>query len=622
MAFDEAFMDNRSEGNTVLEGEKESLNSSFLFLGLILFVGFLGVRLYQLQVFQGDEFRSLAEGNKLKVEYVLAPRGLIVDKYNKVIASNTPSFELVAASLRLKDDSLVDAKLAIITQSVSLDAQELKKLIADSQASGSDYFTLAVNLTKEQALFLISKQNELSGFSVQNNPIRDYKDPLVFAHLVGYTGKITKEELSDNQSKNYLFNDVIGKTNLEVQYESYLRGIAGRKQIEVDATGNFRKNLPEVPPLPGHNLKLNIDYDLQKTIYESMESVMKRTGSRKAVAVATDPATGKVLALVNFPSYDNNWFARGISQSEYSSLIQNSDHPLLNRAVAGTYPPGSMVKPMLAIGALTEGIVKPETKILDDGVIRIGSFTFYCYNRAGLGMMDLYSAIARSSDIYFYTIGGGSPTSAVKGMGPDKLAFWYRNFYLGQKLGIDLPGEKEGLVPDPDWKLKNRNEQWYLGNTYHFAIGQGDLLVTPLQANSWTATIANGGKIMRPYILDEVASINGEKLQTSSPQVLKENFLDQQWVDVVRTAMRQTVTEGSARSLASLNLPIAGKTGTAQFDGSNLSRTHAWFTSFAPFDNPQIALTVLVESGGEGSSVAVPISKEVYKWWESNRWNR
>lgn len=274
---------------------------------------------------------------------------------------------------------------------------------------------------------------------------------------------------------------------------------------------------------------------------------------------------------------------------------------------------------MLALAGLSEGLVRPDTKILDDGVIRVGSYTFYGYNRAGLGIMDVYSAIARSSDIYFYTLGGGRAGTKIEGLGPEKLADWYRKFYLGRKLGIDLPHEKTGLVPDPGWKKEAKNEPWYLGDTYHYAIGQGDLLVTPLQVNSWTATIANGGKIMQPYILDEVATNNSKTVYRNQPRVLQENIFDPAWIKVVQDGMRQTVTAGSAQSLKSLPIEVSGKTGTAQFDARDLNRTHAWFTSYSPSADPQLAVTILVESGGEGSSVAVPVAREVYGWWAANR---
>ena len=338
---------------------------------------------------------------------------------------------------------------------------------------------------------------------------------------------------------------------------------------------------------------------------------MGRGRAKKAAAVATNPKTGEVLALISLPSFDGNWFAQGISSSQYQSLLSDSNSPLLNRALSGTYPPGSTVKPMLAVAGLTEGVITPKTKILDDGVIRIGNFTFYGYDREGLGLMDVYSAIARSSDIFFYTLGGGSPKSQIAGLGPEKLAEWYRKFHLGKALGVDLPSEKDGLVPDPDWKQQAKKEQWYLGDTYHVSIGQGDLLVTPLQVNSWTSTIANGGKIMEPHILSE-----------KEPKVLAENFLDPQWIQVAADGMRQAVSTGSARLLSTLPIEVSGKTGTAQFDARNLYLTHAWFTSYAPSQDPRIALTILVESGGEGSSVAVPVAKQVYEWYAANRINR
>lgn len=623
LSFDEAYLDAQASEPSVLDNEKDSVNMRFL--ASILIIGFLALsgRIYLLQIVKGQEYRDLAEGNKLRIQYVLAPRGLILDSSGKVIAGNIPSFELVVDPSALPTDpSQLLKQVTEIAAITARDTGELFDLVGKMDRNVFGVKTLVQNLTKDQALTLMAKQDSLTAFAVQNNSIRDYKDPEVFSHLVGYTGKITADELTENEGKSYLLNDYIGKTGLEIHYEQDVRGIPGRKQIEIDASGNFKKNLPELPAKPGNNLKLNIDYDLQKVLYDSMLEVMGRGSAKKAAAVATNPKTGAVLAFISLPGFDNNLFARGISTSEYQALANDKNVPFLNRVVSGTYPPGSTVKPMLAIAALTEGTITTQTKILDDGVIRVGNFTFYGYDPKGLGYMDVYSAIAKSSDIFFYTVGGGNPKSLVEGLGPERLAQWYRKFGLGEKLGIDIPNEKTGLVPDPAWKEKTRGEQWYLGNTYHFAIGQGDLLVTPLQVNSWTATIANGGKIMEPYIVDEVEDLSGTVVRKNEPQIVKENFLDPQWVKVAQDGMRQTVTLGSARSLNGLPLEIAGKTGTAQFDAGNLARTHAWFTSYAPFSDPQIALTVLVESGGEGSSVAVPITKTVYEWWAANRYNK
>lgn len=620
LSFEESFMDSAVTDQEVLEDERYYPNLRLLGLILIASFAVLFTQIYSLQALKGEEFRNLAEGNKLRTNFMLAPRGLILDRTGKIIAGNAPSFELVANPWELPSDRpKLEASINEISGIIQRDPSEIQAALDNVKQDSLGFVSVAQNLTKEQALVLISKKDSLPGFAVENNPIRDYKDPLVFSHLIGYTGKITREELDAHADDNYLLNDNIGKTGLEVYYEQFLRGVPGRKQIEIDAAGNFKKTLPEVAAVPGNNLKLNIDYELQSVLYNALTSVLKRGSARKAAAVATEPQTGRVLAYVSLPGFDNNWFARGITTGQYQSLLNDPNIPLLNRVISGTYPPGSTVKPMLALAALSEGIVTPQTKILDEGVIRVGNFSYYGYDPKGLGLMDIYSAIARSSDIYFYTIGGGNAKTGFKGLGPEKLAEWYRKFNLGQTLGLDLPNEKVGLVPDPEWKLATRNEPWFLGNTYHYSIGQGDLLVTPLQVNSWTATIANGGRIMRPFILDEVASLDGSVIVKKQPEALKENFLDPQWVRVVQDGMRQAVTVGSARSLNSLPISVSGKTGTAQFDAKNLSRTHAWFTSYAPSEDPKIALTVLVESGGEGSSVAVPVARQVYEWWAENR---
>lgn len=624
LSFDEVLFDSRVDEPESAGSERESINYRILVLLVFIALAALLGRIYFLQGIKGDDYRAIAEGNKLKNDYILAPRGLITDKTGKIIAGNMPSFELVVIPNELpEDEGDLNFKLATIAELTGADLNELKTHVAALDRKSPSATSLVQNIPKDSALVFISRKDEFHGFAVQNNPIRDYKDPLMFSHLLGYTGKLTAEELDEHQNDNYLRNDYIGKSGLELQYENYLRGVPGSNQTEINAQGDFNKDLPAIPAVPGDNLKLNIDYDLQKVAYDAMQKALDKSGSKKGVVIATNPQTGQVLTYLSFPGFDGNMFARGIKTNEYASLLNDPSTPLLNRVISGTYPPGSTVKPLLGIAALTEGIVTPETKILDDGVIRIGSYTFYGYERGGLGVMDIYSAIARSSDIYFYSVGGGNAKSVVKdGLGPDKLAEWYRKFGLGSILGIDLPNEKPGLVPDPEWKERVKNEPWYLGNTYHLSIGQGDLLVTPLQLNNITATIANGGKLMQPYLVDEITTVDGKQVVKNQPKVLAENFLDPKEVKIVQDAMRQTVTIGSGRSMASIPIEIAGKTGTAQYDARDLTRTHAWWTSFAPASNPQIALTVLVEGGGEGNAVAAPVAKEIYTWWAANRYNK
>lgn len=623
LSFDEAFLGLEMEDAEVMEEEREQVN--YRALGIVIFVciSILLIRILFLQGVRGSEFRALAEGNKLRTQFILAPRGLLLDRYNKTIASNMPSFELVAITADFPKDKVeFDGRLTQIAAILGTDTEALSNVVQLLTPDSYSAQTLVQNITKEQALILIAKQHDLKGFVVQDNPIRDYKDSPAFAHLTGYTGKVTADELKEYSKDNYILNDYIGKTGIEVQYEKYLRGNLGKKQAEVDAGGSYKKTLAEVPAIPGNNVKLNIDYDLQKVIYDSMINMMNKTHTKKGAAVATNPKTGEILALVSLPSFDTNLFARGIKNHEYSALISDDNNPLLNRAVSGTYPPGSTIKPVMATAALSEGVVTTETKILDNGVIRVGAFTFYGYERGGLGLMDIYSAIARSSDIYFYTVGGGNQATGFNGLGPEKIASWFHKFGLGNTLGIDLPNEKSGLVPDPEWKERVKKEQWYLGNTYHMSIGQGDVLTTPLQVNSWTATIANGGKLMQPYILGEITDSRGHVLEKGESKVLAENVADPNVLKIIQEGMRQTVTIGSGRGLLDVGVEVAGKTGTAQFDARDLNRTHAWWTSYAPFNDPQIAFTVIMEGAGEGHAAAVPIAKDVYTWWAQNRYNK
>lgn len=623
LSFDEILADVGIEEPEQMESDRFSIN--YRLLGLVLVISFLALlgRVYYLQAVVGEDYRIIAEGNKLRNQYILAPRGLILDKFGKIIVSNTPSFELVAIPNELPEEvGDVNYKLAAIADLTGASLDDLRAEIEKLDRKSPHPYTLVQNIAKDPALILISRKDEFKGFAVQDNPIRDYKDSQVFAHTVGYTGKITEDELTASD-QSYLRNDYIGKSGLELQYEQNLKGIPGRNQTEIDAQGDFSKDLPELPAQPGNNLKLNIDYDLQKVLYDSAMKMMEKTKTRSGAIIATNPQTGQVLSLLSLPGYDSNLFARGIKSQEYSELLNDRAIPLLNRVTSGTYPPGSTIKPLLAIAALKEGIVTPQTKIMDDGVIRVGSYTFYGYRRDGLGLMDIYTAISKSSNIYFYTVGGGNANSPVKeGLGPNRLAEWYRKFNLGSLLGIDLPNEKAGLVPDPEWNQRVKNEPWYLGNTYHFSIGQGGLAATPLQINNAIATIANGGKLMQPYLVDEVVDQDGRVVQKNNPKTINENFLDAEYVKIVQNAMRLTVTEGSGRSLNTIPVPIAGKTGTAQFDARDLALTHAWFTSYAPFENPQITLTILMEGAGEGSSVAVPIAKEAYEWWAQNRYNK
>ncbi len=393
--------------------------------------------------------------------------------------------------------------------------------------------------------------------------------------------------------------------------------------MEVDASGRPIKVLGNIEPEPGQVVQVNINQGLQQALYNSFT---KNSTKIKGAAVALNPKTGEVLALLSLPGYDDNLFAKGISQAEYQTLITDPELPLFNRSISGTYPPGSTSKIMGAVAALQEGVVKEDTVIVDRGALVVPnqynpgqSYRFNGWKLSGLGPMTVRSAIAESSDIYFYTTAGGQPSTGINGLGAEKLAEYYRKFGLGHVLGIDLQGEKSGLVPDPNWKAGYFKSdpvlaKWYLGDTYHIGIGQGDMLVTPLQVAEWTAVVANNGTGYVPRLLKQVTDQAGKVVLKSEPKVLLNNIASPQTIKIVQEGMRQTVTSGTARSLNTLPVTSAGKTGTSQFDGSDPTRTHGWFTVYAPYEDPQIVITVLVEAGGEGNAVAAPIAKDALAW--------
>ena len=344
-----------------------------------------------------------------------------------------------------------------------------------------------------------------------------------------------------------------------------------------------------------------------------MSAYLEKSGTETASAIAIDPRNGGVLAMVSLPGYDNNLFAKGIAREDYKKIIEDKNLPLFNRSVSGEYPPGSTLKPAVAAAALAEGTVTPETTVLDNqGAIFVGSWRFGDWKVHG--MVNMKKAIAESCDVYFYALGGGYGN--IPGLGMDRMKKYEKLFGFGEVSGIDLPGEKSGLIPDENWKKEKIGEKWYIGDSYHSAIGQGFITATPLQLANYTAALANGGTLFSPKIVSKIKKSNGEE-KIIRPEIIRKNFISPDILKIVREGMRETVLSGSAKSLNALPIEVAGKTGTAQFGTDN--KTHGWFISFAPFENPEIAMVVLAEGGGEGSSSGVPVTKDVFEWYFKNK---
>lgn len=573
---------------------------------MILILG----RVFYLDVIRGQYFSEVSRENRIRSVIEKAPRGNIFDKFGNSLARNVPSIDAVLVPYYLPKDAAKRKKTASLAAKIlDMDQGNVEVMIESQDRESLDAFLLKENITQEQALIISEKEKDLPGIMLDKTAIRSYESSSIFSHIIGYDGKITREELEKN--KDYLMTDYIGKTGLEKSYEKELKGEYGALQVEVDSLGKVKRSLGVINPKPGNDLILNVDEELQKKLYDSLSSVLENSGTKTAAAVAINPQTGGILALVSLPSYDNNLFARGITDEEYSEIVKNKNLPLFNRVVSGEYPPGSTLKMAVASAALSEGTITPSTIINGlGGRLSIGNFSFGDWKAHGPS--DVRRAIAESNDIFFYTVGGGYGN--IEGLGMSRMKKYENLFGFGDPLGIDLPGESGGLIPDEQWKLDKIGEKWYIGDSYHSAIGQGFVTATPLQLANYVATIANGGTLYSPRIVNQIKNADGEE-KIISAEIIRSNFISKDVMKVVREGMRQTVESGTAQTLKDLPVAAAGKTGTAQFGTED--KTHAWFVSFAPYDNPTIAMTVLVEGGGEGHSSAVPVTKEVYQWYFS-----
>lgn len=546
-----------------------------LMLGFVVAVLIISGRLFHLQVVNGQELREQSDNNRIYIRRVPAARGLIYDRHGEALVANQPVYRL------LTDD----------TGRLQLDP----KII-----------------TRELALQIEATQ---SGRVIQSIG-RYYPFTESLAHLIGYVAEADQRDLASTQIS---IGEMTGKAGLEGTLNSTLIGQAGSELIEVDVRGRLLRQVGQAEPQPGNSVYLHIDAQLQTKAYELLEGY---TGS----VVVSQPKTGAILALVSRPSYDPNLFGYdprvlGIETEqnrnrELSKLLGDTTQPMLFRAIAGTYPPGSVYKVVPSIAALEEGVVTEGTEIEDTGRIVIDNFQFrnWFFTQYGRtdGMVDLSLALQRSNDVYYYRIG--------EKLGVDNLAKWSRLFGLGQVTGLGLPGESAGLVPDRLWKERTKNERWYLGNTYHMSIGQGDLLTTPLQANQMMGVIANEGRLCKPLLIKSLGETEQKQAECQEVGILPEHIQSVKAGLVAACLPGGTGSPFFDYSLHKLNPRfsddelVACKTGTAQYiNPDNL--THAWFSIFAPVNNPEIMITVMLEGAGEGSQQAAPVAKELLDFW-------
>src|SRR6185503_2547344 len=607
----------------------------FIAMGLAILVVFttLTVRLYDLQITNGAHYRSLSEQHRVLRLPVTAERGRITDRNGYVLARNIPGFAVTVLPVDVTraQQPLLASKLGAI---VGRDPEELMTLI-DNQRIRNPYEPVKVSgkpVGRDIALVLSERPELFPGVRVEAESIRSYIDATLYAPVLGYVGAITEDELNDLKDQGYLPTDIIGRTGLELEYENYLRGQYGWREIERDAAQREIKTLAYSPPTVGNNVVLTIDDKLQKLLDAELRKGVDEDRFTQAVGIAMNPQNGEILAMVSIPGYDNNWFVQGITPDQMASLNADDRHPLVNKAVGDIYPPGSTFKMVTGLSALTAGTATRNTIVnVSSTVMTVSGFNFYDWRAHGT--LDFLNAFAHSSDIYFYTLAGGGPMGpGVVGAGPDNIAKYARMLGFGQRTGIDLPGEVRGIMPDPAWKLATFDEAWTIGNTYHEAIGQGFVAVTPLQLLNAYASVANGGTVYTPHLLKEVRDAAGTLVGTyqapqGSPRKLE---MKQEDLRLIRETARRVVTIGHAY-MPNLKLPIAGKTGTAEFGassgkdsaGRNRLGFHNWFVSFVPQqDNTdptaQIAMVIFTYDSSRALcdsciNPAVTLTQKIYE---------
>jgi len=569
-------------------------------------------RFWYLQVKEHAYYDELSQNNATRLIKAVAPRGLIHDRLGIKIAENRPGFDLYIVPEDVKDWPRTKQMLASL---IDIDEETINERLEKSKKRPPfQAVKLREDLSWDETVRVESSKFEMPGIMLDVAPKRSYVFGEATAHLLGYLGEVNEKEIKERESEEYSYSpgDLIGKYGLEKYYETELRGVDGGKELEVDALGRKTRVVNWIPPYPGNNMKLTIDIRTQVAAWIALKD-------KVGAAVAMDPKTGKVLAMVSTPTFDPNALSTGISRDEWRELIENPLNVLNNRAVQGQYPPASTYKPIHAAAALEEGVITPDTKIFSGPAFWFAGRAYRDWKEEGHGIINVHRAIVESSDTFFYQVG-------LK-LGIDRLADYTRRFGFGTKTGVPIHNEKAGLVPSSEWKKKAYGVKWYEGETISVSVGQGYMLTTPLQLLNAYAAIANGGTLWKPILVEEISTPEGKSVSKASTEKRGELGISEKTMSHVRDGLRGVTHDdgGTARFLSrTTDLKIAGKTGTAQVaklikrtkDVESIAykyRDHAWFAGFAPYDDPQIAVVVIVEHGGFGASAAAPVARELFQ---------
>ena len=550
----------------------------------------LAIRLWQIQVVQGEYFLRLSEENRLRVSSVAAPRGQILDRRGRPLTLNRPAFtvSLLPTELRHPDQVIPE-----VARRLGMTPMEVAAKLAGARARPFDPVRLRRDVPKEVIAALEEARMDLPGVFVQVEPVRDYLYGALATHLLGYLGEISDRELESLRSRGYEAGELIGKDGVERVYDRYLKGRNGQIQAEVDAQGRPLRVLATVPSQPGSTLDLGIDLDVQKAAEEAL-------GSQVGAVVAMDPRDGTIVALASHPAFDPNLFATGITTTAWDRLLHDPKQPLLDRAIQGGYPMGSVFKIVTGTAALELGLVQADSRFYCPGYYNLGGHIFH--DHEAHGNINFVEGIAQSCNVVFWTL--------ARPVGPGHLAQYARMYGLGQPTGIDLVQESAGVIPDPQWKARVWKQPWFAGETLNTAVGQGYVLATPLQVARLLAAVANGGRLVTPHIVTAVASSKGRVFLRVDPPPSGEIRLRPETLAVLRTGLAAVVSRGTAASIQIPGLQVAGKTGTAE---NPHGKPHAWFAGYAPVDNPRLVVVALVENVGFGAEFAGPIVQRVFR---------
>ena len=589
----------------IMASKRRIILLSFV-VGAIFFL--LLLRLWHLQILSADDYRSMSENNRLRFVPVAASRGAIMDRNGKVLVSNRPSFSLAVVPQEVKDKEALLNQLASL---LTLDRGELAERWEKNMGRAKYYpIVLASNITRDQVEIIEENRLRLPGVEIEMKPVREYSSGILAAHLLGYIGELSEDEMNRKEYEDYNSGDYIGKNGIERSWEQELHGSDGGRQLEVDAHGRVLRIISETYPTVGNSVILTIDVNMQK----SAERVF---GDQAGAAVAMDVNTGEILAFVSNPGFDPALFSGKLPATKWKEYLDDIRHPLENKALTGQYPPGSIFKIITALAGLEEGKINESTSVNCTGSYDLGTSTFKCWNKHGHGITNLKKSLRESCDVYYYQLG--------EQLGVDRIAATAKKFRLGSPLGIGLNYEKPGMIPNAEWKQKRFGKRWYHGETLSVAIGQGYVLMTPIQMVSMIATVANEGTVYRPRLLKRIVDADGKLLKEFKPEILGSTGISADKFRLIKQGLYAVVNDAGGTGAAARlgDIKVAGKTGTSQvikLRDSKLGtpyqyRDHALFVAFAPYDKPEIAVAVVVEHGKHGGSAAAPIAGRILRAW-------